>query len=590
MKPIAFDFETHAIEPRHTGLYPPIPVGVAVYDQENGEAEYYTGDAMRTRLEELWASGRELIAQNGKFDLEVAEKHFGLPWPAPDRWHDTMIMAFLTDCHADQLGLKWLAEHWCGMKPDEQDELHDWILANVPEATKRTAGAYISQAPVDLVAKYAIGDVVRTYALYDYCKPFVDQQPEAYAREMALVEVLVRMEQRGITVDYDRMLEMKTQLEINIEASAQWIRERLNAPDLELSKNAQLAKALLASDAIDKSVAWPTTPTGKPSTTKESVGAMITDKALVDTLKYHSTNSTMLGTFVSSWLEQCTRENPKIYCSYNQVRAPDGGTRTGRLSSTPNFQNLPTRFDKLPNLPEGLAPFPHIRECFIAPAGQKLISSDFDGQELHVFAHFENGQLKQKYIEDPHADLHQFAADLMSPLLGYQLPRLKAKSLAFTILYGAGPPKVAHMMGVTEAEARAMIEAYKDTVTTNLRGMNDIMRKRYKLKQPFKTLGGRLVKGEPPRIVEGRMREFSYKMMNYLVQGSSADQTKQAMVNFKGPGVLYMSVHDELVIAVDADQADEACKAIADCMVNALPLSLPMMATPKVGNNYGEIK
>jgi DNA polymerase I-like protein with 3'-5' exonuclease and polymerase domains len=178
----------------------------------------------------------------------------------------------------------------------------------------------------------------------------------------------------------------------------------------------------------------------------------------------------------------------------------------------------------------------------------------------------------------------------MSKMLGRPVPRIRAKALAFTILYGAGPGKVANMMGIEEDEARALITAYKNAVATKLQQMIDLLKKRYKLKQPFKTLGGRLVMGEPARIVDGRMREFSYKMANLLVQGSSADQTKQAMVNFKGPGVLYLSVHDELIVAADEAIAVEAGEALAHCMANALPISVPMMVAAKIGDNYKQIK
>ena len=127
--------------------------------------------------------------------------------------------------------------------------------------------------------------------------------------------------------------------------------------------------------------------------------------------------------------------------------------------------------------------------------------------------------------------------------------------------------------------------------------MNDDMRSRYARRAPFKTLGGRLVKGEPAKVIMGRLRSFDYKCLNLLIQGSAADQTKGAMVLLKKeldvlvPGARFLlTMHDELVISAPEKDAERAAEILTRCMCDALPLDVPMMADAVIGNNYQEVK
>lgn len=168
------DFETHKIE--NGSPMSPKPVGLAV-KADSDEAKYYSWghpgynnsslDATKTLLEYIWETGQPILCHNAKFDIRVAMEWFDLPYPAR-RVHDTMIMAFIHDPREESLALKDLAHKYVNMQPDEQTDLHDWILTNVKEATKKTAGAYIALAPFELVAPYAVGDVDRTFALYNF--------------------------------------------------------------------------------------------------------------------------------------------------------------------------------------------------------------------------------------------------------------------------------------------------------------------------------------------------------------------------------------------------------------------------------------
>lgn len=155
----------------------PKPISVAVR-WSNGEFWYAELDPQRQPgeepqqydphvVKELRRIWREpTLFHNAPFDLSVAHQHLNIEFPRWDLVHDTLYMLFHNNPYGE-LGLKPASTEILGMDPNEQDELHNWILANVPGATKKTAGAYIYMAPLDLVCRYALSDTDRTYKLFE---------------------------------------------------------------------------------------------------------------------------------------------------------------------------------------------------------------------------------------------------------------------------------------------------------------------------------------------------------------------------------------------------------------------------------------
>jgi len=50
-------------------------------------------------------------------------------------------------------------------------------------------------------------------------------------------------------------------------------------------------------------------------------------------------------------------------------------------------------------------------------------------------------------------------------------------------------------------------------------------------------------------VVDGQVRDFGYRLFNYLIQGSSADITKEAVLRYdrsKKHGRLMLTVHDQI--------------------------------------------
>jgi DNA polymerase I-like protein with 3'-5' exonuclease and polymerase domains len=603
--PVFLDFETEGIAPRPK--YPPVPVGLAVYDPLDTFANGYhafghavgnntTKEKVAALLTSIYASGRTMCFHNAMFDLDVIETHFGLAIPQATLLHDTLIMAFLHDPHVRSFALKELVVDWLGVKPEERDELKEWIIANVPEAKKKksTWGAYICRGPVDLVGRYAVADVRLTSELYDFLVDKVlPEQKEPYLRELELIPMLLENSRLGVRVDRDGLHKAKLQAIKDLALCDAWVRALLNSPELNIDSDAQLVDSIYPTDFWDKTKGWPTTDKGAPKADKETLGEILTHLELKDVLRYRANLSTCLSTFIEPWLE-ASASTGRIYTNWNSVRGERGGTRTGRLSSTPNFQNAPIRYPKV-QLPNDLpvAPLPLIRSFILADEGHKLVACDFNAQELRIFAHFEGGNLMQQYQKDARADLHTYAATMMTEASGREVSRTYSKGVSFAILYGAGPKKISEMLEVSYDMARTLMDAYTTAVAPGLKSMQDTMRTRYKLGQPLRTIGNRMVKMEPAKMINGRYREFDYKGVNLLIQGSAADQAKAAMLLFqktRNGSRLLLSVHDELVISAPEDAIEREANCLMHAMCNAVAMDVPMVSDYKVGNTYQDTK
>jgi DNA polymerase I-like protein with 3'-5' exonuclease and polymerase domains len=88
---------------------------------------------------------------------------------------------------------------------------------------------------------------------------------------------------------------------------------------------------------------------------------------------------------------------------------------------------------------------------------------------------------------------------------------------------------------------------------------------------------------------KGRIRRaFTYKALNKLIQGSSADQTKKAMVDCYAEGLVPMlTVHDELCFSVQSEDEAERIKEIMETCVDGL--KVPFEVDAELGDNWGEV-
>lgn len=582
----ALDFETEGIDGNPL-ITPPRPVGLAVRWQ-NGQTEYETDPEKMAQVWQAATRAGPVLFHNAAFDLSVAERWLQAP-PLPwQQVHDTMFLLYLHDPYAPSYSLKASGERVLGIAPDEQDACRDWVLANIPRATPKNWGYWLSEVPVAILAPYAQQDVSLTHALYTYLAPQVPQVP--YNRERRLAPLLRAATVRGVRVARDKLGQAVDQYTQVLETVDNRLRTHLHAPTLNPGSSAQLGKVLYEADLLAKVVY---TPTNQVSTAKKNLS--VKDESLGLLLNYRSTLETMLGTFMRPWYEKSAPDS-RLHPNWNSTRGDRaGGTRTGRLSSAdPNFQNPPNVFEvPTTGLLEGLPALPVLRGYIQPEEGHLWLKRDFSAQEVRVMAHFEGGILAEAFRNDPTMDPHERVRDIIRGLTGVDYPRKYVKETGFGILYGMGVATLAERLGASQETAKELIKAYK-TAIPGVEKLQRGTRQRGRSGQPITTWGGRKVYVEPPKLVNGSYRSFDYKMLNYLIQGSSADQTKECLLQWHqmAPGGHYFlaTVHDETNISVPEDEVKEGMEILRYALEETCDFEVPMRSEGFYGPNWGELK
>lgn len=600
--PAPFDFETKAIQPRPD--YPPKPVGLAI----NGTYHHWghhdsTNNSTNAidALEDVW--DKPFVCHNAAFDIEVAVEHFGLNMPNSKNINDTMFLAFLNDPYGE-LSLKPLAHRYLNMPPTERDAVRDWLYANkVVRKNVKRWGAHISKAPGILVAPYAVGDIERTAKLFEHLAPIIKERGmwEAYRRECDVMPLLLDNSMRGVPLATRRLKRDTERYEEILEHTDKllrqhWRREIGSTPPANWDSGDEIGLQLRAGG-----IRMPKTATGRDSTSKASIEATLPDGKVKALLLYRSAIEKSLSTYLRPWCVQGGR----LHCTWNQVRNyEDDGARTGRLSSSPNLQNItnPERYDELRRkmIAWGAdyewATFPNLRSYIEAPKGYTLFGIDYSQQELRMLAHFEDGALAQGFRDNPKMDVHEYVRGLIREQTGQDIPRKHVKNINFAKIYGAGIAKLSMQMGVDYETGQQMVSAYEralPSVKELQREINAVGRNG----EHITTIGGRHYYAEPAAMVDGEMRSFEYKLLNYLIQGSSADQTKEAMRNWYHDHLVHvghtrflLSVHDELVGMAPTRIVKQEAAKLQEYMEGAFKLDVPVVAEPKFGQNYGSMK
>lgn len=613
-KPVAIDFETFGIEGRPK--YPPMPVGVSI-KYPGKKAKYYAWGHISGNtccvseaseaLKKAWAHKDGLLFQNSKFDLDVAEVHFGLKLPEWSFIHDTMFLLFLDDPHQLELGLKPSATRLLGLPADEQDAVGEWLVSHQPVSGVKISksknsphyyGKYIAYAPGNLVGDYANGDVERTEAIFNLLwKTIVDRDMLcAYNRERRLMPILLNMERQGLNVDHLALAKDVAKYTSWQERIDSWVVRSIKADcGINLDSGEQLVKAMIAAGKIDIS-AMPKTPTGQVKTSKDALLLGVTDKTLLAVLTYRTQLNTCLNTFMRPWLLTADNSGGLIFTTWNQIKSPSGdhnvGTRTGRLSSTPNFQNIPKNFKaifshddpskskKLPKCPwPDLPALPVVRSYITPFKGDVIIDRDYSQQEPRILAHFDGGELMNKYLENPWIDFHDYAR-LELEKVGKFYERAPVKNTNLGLIYGMGTGKLAERNNMS-VEASAELKKSILQLYPGLKKMYQDMKTRSKNNTPVRTWGGREYFCEPPKFVDGRIREFDYKMVNVLIQGSAADCTKEAIIRYAEvkhkDAKIMLNVHDQITVSVPKALVKPEMEVLRKCM-ESIEFDVPMLS------------
>ena len=501
---------------------------------------------------------------------------------------DTMLSAPLLDENRMSYRLDLLGKDYLGMRKDEKtlkQAAAEWGIDPKSE---------MWMLPPRYVGVYAETDAVLTLKLWERFKPMLEEQSlmSVLTLEHRVLPAVIEMRMRGVKVDLDKAEQAKRELRKRANEMSDWI-GRESGVKVDPWSAASVQKMF---DALG--LEYPRTEAGAPSFTKQFLQAMEhpVAKALVTLREMDKADST----FIDSILRY--QRNGRIHCEMHQLRSDDGGTVTGRFSSSnPNLQQIPARDPYIKKV---------IRGLFVPEDGCKWGSFDYSSQEPRLLVHFaashpdtERDPLVKSIVEEYQrgdADLHQMVADMAG------ISRKAAKTINLGIMYGMGVGKLANQLGLSDAQAKALMGEYQEKVPF-VKKLATLASTRAEREGRIRTILGRLCRfdlwepatfgyNKPMKYDDaqreyggmGRLRRaFTYKALNRVIQGSAADQNKLAMAECYEEGLVpLLTVHDELCFNVESD---EQAARITKIMEEGLSLKVPSKVDQELGNNWGEV-
>jgi hypothetical protein len=258
----------------------------------------------------------------------------------------------------------------------------------------------------------------------------------------------------------------------------------------------------------------------------------------------------------------------------------------------PNVQQIPATSD--------------FRKCFVAAPGYRLVTSDYSQAELRILAElsgdpafvgaFRSGQ-----------DLHTLTASQMFgvPVDQVQKPqRSAAKAINFGLAYGMGPGGLAPRLGVTLDEAKDLISKYFKAYPGVQRWLDkagrDAVRTGYSItplgRKRFYTLPDESLKRNNEDEWRKQIAAIERQGKNSPIQGCNADMTKLALINLRAAlngwdARTVNTVHDEIVVEVREDQAEEVKHIVEHAMVSAgeaILKDVPIVAEAAVADYWSK--
>lgn len=512
------------------------------------------------------------IGQNIKYDV-IVFKWYGVTVAAP--YFDTMIAHYLLEPERRH-GMDYLSETYLKYKPIPIEDLLG--------KKGKTQLNMSDLSPLE-IRDYAAEDADITLQLKEYLAPKLVEGEvlDLFEKiEAPLVAVLADLEFEGIRIDSDYLAEYSKELESSIAKIEQEIYKSAGIP-FNIGSPKQVGDVLFERLKIPYKGAK--TKTGQYSTDEDKLVEMSTEFPIVAEILNFRGLSKLKSTYVDSLPKLVNPRTGRLHSSFNQAL-----TATGRLSSNnPNLQNIPVR------TPEGA----RVRQAFIPrDTDHVLLAADYSQIELRLIAEISNDEAMLDAFQK-NLDIHLATA---SKVFGIPLDavtreqRYQAKTVNFSIIYGAGATNLSRQLNIKRTEAKDLIDAYFREYQGLKNYMENIVEEA-RTKGYVTTLMGRRRYLRDIHSKSGLERSNAERIaVNTPIQGSAADMIKVAMVNIhrelknqKLATRMILQVHDELVFDAPKNEVETVKPIISELMRTALPkLKVPILVEIGTGNNWLE--
>ncbi|MDQ3142630.1 MAG: DNA polymerase I [Bacteroidota bacterium] len=570
----SFDTETTGIDATQAEL-----VGLS-FCFKKGEAFYVPvpeNSSLATQIVQQFKSilenpHKKIIGQNIKYDMLIM-LNYGIQMSVPD--FDTMIAHYLLE--PDQRHkLDYLSEAYLHYR---MVPIEDLIGKRGPSQGN------MRDVPLEKIKEYAAEDADITWQLKEILSEEINSNELLSVInkiEMPLVRVLRDIEFEGVKIDGDFLNQYSVVLGNQITLAEQLVYTKAGVR-FNIASPKQVGDVLF--EKLKIPYKWKKTGTNQYSTDEDKLSELAEEYEIVKDILEHRKLSKLKSTYVDALPLMINPKTGRVHSSFNQARAA-----TGRLSSeNPNLQNIPIK---------GGAGR-EIRKAFVPRDTEHImVSADYSQIELRLIAEISNEEaMLEAFIKGQ--DIHRATAAKV-----YGVPydavssdqRRNAKTVNFSILYGAGSTNISRQLGLSRTEAKELIDNYFNTYkglksymaqvveTARDKGYVSTMMGRKRVLRDINSKNG-LAKSVAERVA-----------INTPIQGTAADMIKLAMIKIhqnlldhKYQTKMILQVHDELVFDVPIQELDQVKILIVEDMKNAIPgLNVPIEVGIGSGLNWLE--
>jgi DNA polymerase-1 len=487
--------------------------------------------------------------------------------------YDSMLESYVLDSVASRHDMDSLAEKYLGYQTIHYEDV----------AGKGAKQIGFDEVRVEDATRYAAEDADVTLRLHQAIWPKLRSMPALKKVfddiEMPLVPVLLKMEHDGVLIDVEMLKVQGAEIMQKCTALQEKAQALAGAP-FNLDSPKQLQAILFEKMEIP---VVRKTASGQPSTAEDVLEELAGEHELPKViLEYRSLNK-LKSTYTDKLPEQVDPKTGRVHTSYHQAVAA-----TGRLSSQdPNLQNIPVRTE------EGR----RIRQAFVAPKGQVLLSADYSQIELRIMAHLSGDAGLLKAFEGG-LDIHRATAaevfDLKPDAVSDDRRRA-AKAINFGLIYGMSAYGLAKQLGIGRGEAQDYVDLYFKRYPGVKRFMDET-RVLARDQGYVETVFGRRLYLPEIKSKNPQLRQYAERTaINAPMQGTAADIIKRAMIAVQrwldesgAKARMVMQVHDELVFEVEKGALAVVENEVPKLMSAAAKLKVPLTVDVGTGSNWQE--
>ena len=513
------------------------------------------------------------VGQNIKYDLKIF-LNYGIELKNFD---DTMLLSYALDAGINRHNLDLLAK----IHLDHNNiKYKDIVGTGKSEIT-------FDQVLIDNAYQYACEDADITLKLYNLFKDRIINEKCSYVYEnleIPLVNVLVRMEKKGIKIDEKILKKLSDSFEKDLKVLENKI-YKISGEKFNIASTKQLGDILYEKLKIS-------------GTKKTKKGNFATNVNVLEDLASKGNEfpklvlewrqkSKLKNTYTDSLPEYIDNKSKRIHTSFLLA-----ATNTGRLASAdPNLQNIPIKSN------EGK----EIRSAFIAEKGKSIISADYSQIEMRVLAHVADvKELKKAFTNNE--DIHNITA---SQIFNCNIKKIsedmrrKAKAINFGIIYGISSYGLAKQISVSNTEAEQFLFSYFKKFPEIKEYMQSTLK--FCRKNGFvKTMFGRKCHFQNINDKNHTLKSFQERAaINAPIQGAAADIIRFAMINIdkkirekKLDTVLLVQIHDELLFESKDTVIKKEMAKIKREMENAIDedynFSVPLIVDANSAKNWND--